>query len=307
MYTPQQSDIISQTITRLQTEMESLVPFMAGRVLPWAQSLAGTAKPEDYFRHPLAFPSLLLPWWVENTLVDTPDVAFQAELAWSTINGYYHIRLIDNVMDDHATLETELLPAINFFHMHFQGTYQQYFEYGHPFWSYFTATWLHSGQAAMQDAALFEIDEARFKQISAQKVCAAKIPVAAVCYRYNCPTAIKPWAEFIDLFGCWHQMFNDLFDWHKDSSNQTVTWFLSEAERHRAPDEPLVAWVTREGFAWGIETLQGWMSELEVLADGLQSKELVAYLKTRDAMLLEQQAKVKKGLDNLMSLVSLGS
>ena len=303
MYTSQQSEITSKALTRLQTEMEAVAPFMAWQVLPWMQSLAGTSEPADYFRHRLAFPSLLLPLWVEGALVDSPDLELQAALAYSTINGYYYIRLIDNVMDDRAETEIELLPATNFFHTRFQLAYQKYFDHNHPFWEYFTAIWLQSGQAAMEDITLAEIDEAQFRQISAQKVCAAKIPIAAVCYRNNRPDAIEPWAAFVDLFGCWHQMHNDLFDWHKDSTNQAVTYFLSEANRRKSTGQPLIFWVAEEGFDWGIEMLQGWMSEMKVMAKQLQSQELNDYLETRDSMLVEQQAEVRKGLDSLMSLV----
>ena len=305
MYPQHLSQIITQAVTRLQTEIHRAAPVMAAQVVPWLESLAGSARPEDYFKHPLAFPALLLPWWVEQSLGRQPDLALQADLAYSTINGYYYIRLIDNLMDGHATVERDLLPALNFFHTQFQSAYLPYFPADHPFWPYFTATWIRSGEAAMEDSALTDIDEATFTRVAAQKVCAAKIPAAAIAYRHHRADLIEPWAEVVDLLGGWHQFLNDLFDWHKDLSQHTTTYFLSEAERRRNPDELVVSWVAREGFAWGIDQAQEWMSRLKAKAEALDSPDLLAYLTTRESMLLAQQEKLASGLQSLAKLVKL--
>jgi hypothetical protein len=305
MYNSDLSRLIIQAISRLNFEMEQTAPAMAQQVLPWLKQLAGQAQPDDYFKHPLAFPALLLPWWAEQSLVKQPDLAFQADLAYSTINGYYYIRLIDNLMDGHATIELELLPALNFFHTQFQTAYQPYFISGHPFWNFFQAVWFRSGEAAMQDANLTDIDETLFSQIAAQKVCAAKIPLAAVCYRYERPDLIDPWSRFVDLLGCWHQMHNDLFDWSRDEARQTCTYFLSEARRRRNPDEPVAGWVARAGFTWAIGKLQGWLVELKKQAGALDNLHLLDYLASREAMLLKQKDKVAPGLQHLARITRL--
>ena len=305
MYDPNLSQIITQVISRLQVDMAQSAPFMAQNVSQWLTQLAGQAQPEDYFKHPLAFPALLLPWWAEQSLGQQPDIAFQSDLAYSTINGYYYIRLIDNLMDGHATVELKLLPALSFFHTQFQGAYQPYFTASHPFWAFFTTTWFHSGNAAMQDAALIDIDAPQFEQIAAQKICAAKIPLAAVCYHYERPDLLEPWTNVVDLLGCWHQMHNDLFDWHRDEARQSCTYFLSEARRRRNPDEPLAAWVAREGFAWAVEKLQTWLQILQERARDLQSPALVTYLDSRKTMLNEQQANIAPGLQSLAKLANL--
>lgn len=306
MYPQQLSQIITQAVERLQSDLGQSAPVMAAQVSPWLTTLAGSAQPDDYFKHPLAFPALLLPWWAETSLGEKPDLALQANLVYSTINGYYYIRLIDNLMDGHATVELDFLPALNFFHLQFQSAYQPYFPADHPFWPFFTATWLRSGEAAMEDAALTEIDEALFKRVAAQKVCAAKIPVAAICYRHNQPELIDPWADFIDLLGGWHQFLNDLFDWHKDLSQQTTTYFLCEAERRRQADETIISWIAREGFTWAIDQAQAWMLQLKNQAQTLNSPDLLDYLATREAMLVVQQEKVKAGLQSLAKLARLG-
>ena len=303
MYDSRLSHIITTSIIRLHTEMVQTAPFMAQQVEQWIKHLSGLAQPEDYFKHPLAFPSLLLPWWLEKTVGESPDLSLQAELVYSTMNGYYYIRLIDNLMDGDTTIEMELLPALNFFHTQFQSAYYRYFEHDHPFWDFFRAIWFFSAEATMKDASLTDIDETQFEKIVAQKVCAAKIPLAAVCYTYNRLDKIEPWSRFVDLFGCWHQWLNDLFDWHKDERQNTHTYFLCEAERRRNENESIAGWVAREGFTWAIEKSQGWMTDMKRLAIQLQSTELAVYLDSREARLMQQKADVTKGLQSLARIV----
>jgi hypothetical protein len=302
-YPPALGDLINEAVSRLETELETATPVMAGQVIPWLHYLAGQAQPEDYFKHPLAFPSLLLPWWLEETLSDRRYFPLQADLIYSTLNGYYHIRLIDNLMDHQATVELNLLPVLNFFHTQFQMTYQRYFEPRHPFWDFFRQVWFHSAEVTMQDATLTGLDETEFRQIAAQKSSAAKIPLAATCYHYKRPDLIEPWSKLVDRFGCWHQFLNDLFDWHKDSTRQVPTYFLTEAERRRQESETLMDWVIREGFSWGIEKLELWMVELRQSARQLDSPPLLDYLDVREKMLLKQRDEVAAGLGNIAKIL----
>lgn len=307
MYDPALSRLITGAAVRLQNELGQAGPFMAEQVDHWIKQLVGTGKPENYFMHPLAFPALLLPWWLEKTMVDMPDSDLQANLVYSTINGYYYIRLIDNLMDNHATTELKLLPALGFFHTQFQTVYYGYFEAGHPFWDLFKTVWFQSGEAAMKDASLAELDKAQFEKIAGQKICAAKIPLAAVCYRRGETGLIEPWSRIVDLLGRWHQMLNDLLGWHRDYSRQAATYFLSEAERRRYPDEPVAGWVAREGFAWALTKIETWMSSLRQAAVELGSPDLITYLETRQAMLLKQQEEVAQGLHDLARLVTIAA
>jgi hypothetical protein len=305
MYDAQLSSLITAAMSRLRTDMAQVAPVMAQRVTRWMQYLAGATPPENYFKHPQAFPSLLLPWWLEMSLVGEHDVHFQADLAYSTINGYYAIRLIDNLMDSHATVELKLLPALNFFQTQFQAAYHPYFTADHPFWDFFQTTWFHAAEVTLEDALLTDLNITQFEQVAAQKTCAAKIPLAAVCYHYDRPDMIESWSRWVDMFGCWHQLLNDCFGWHRDYVSQTPTYFLAEAERRRQPDEPVAGWVARAGFAWALETAQKWMSALQTLAQKLHSPELLAYLETREAMLQRQATEVTAGLATLSKIVAV--
>jgi hypothetical protein len=285
--------------------MTGAAPYLASQVTPWLTQLSGTAHPEDYFKHPDAFPALLLPRWLERAVADTPDHALQSDLVYSTLNGYYYIRLIDNLMDGNATVELKLLPALGFFHTRFQIAYQPYFAANHNFWHLFTRVWFHSADVTSQDANLYDLDAVQFEQVAARKTCAAKIPLAAVAYRYDRPDLIEPWSHFVDRFGAWHQLFNDLFDWHRDAVQPACTYFLSEAERRREPEEPVAAWVAREGFAWAIDKLRAWLAGLKGLATPLQSPDLLTYLDLREKRLNERQKAVEGGLKDLARLLAL--
>lgn len=305
MYDAQLSALISAALARLQTEMGQAAPVMAGHVSAWVQHLAGPTQPENYFKHPQAFPSLLLPWWLEQSLTADHDLSFQADVVYSTLNGYYAIRLMDNLMDGQPTVELKLLPTLNFFQTQFQAAYQPYFAAEHPFWPFFKTTWFHSAEVTVQDALLTDLNLIQFEQIAAQKTCAAKIPLAAVCYHYDRPDLIAAWSRWLDLFGCWHQLLNDCFGWSRDEANHIQTYFLAEATRRKQPNEPFAGWVAREGFAWAIETAQGWLLTLKELAQALHSPDLLAYLETREAMLRQQVVEVSAGLETLRRITAI--
>jgi hypothetical protein len=221
------------------------------------------------------------------------------------VNGYYYIRLLDNLMDGHATVELKLLPAAGFFHTQFQMAYQRYFEHSHPFWDFFARTWFYSAEATLHDAQLERVDEAQFRKVASQKVCAAKIPLAAVCYHSEREDLIEPWSSFLDALGGWHQMWNDVFDWNKDLKYHTRTYFLTEAEQRKRPEEGVAAWVVREGFEWGVSVLQTWMEELKARAKPLNSPDLLVYLDQREAMLARQREEVAVGLRHLSKLAEV--
>ncbi|MEM7343717.1 MAG: hypothetical protein AAF485_05705 [Chloroflexota bacterium] len=306
MYNPALNNCITTALARFDDDLPQTTPFLTNQIETWMSALSRTHQPADYFKHPLAFPSLLLPWWVEETLQQTPDEAFQTDLVYSTINGYYYIRLLDNVMDDDADTERTLLPASNVFHTQFQAIYHQYFSADHPFWAHFKTIWFQSAEATMRDASITTLDEQAFREIAAQKVCAAKIPITAVCYHYQQLDTIEPWAQLVDTLGCWHQMINDLFDWHKDLQHQNQTYFLSEAQRQTNETDPkiITQWILDEGFTWGTTLIETWLNTLKQQAELLRSESLQNYLHERETLLLEQKEGVEKGLKSLAKLVA---
>jgi hypothetical protein len=302
---PLLSRLITQAFPRLFGGLDQTAPELRPPLEAWMRTLAGGHAPEAYFKHPLAFPTLLLPWWVEQSLGSDPGPELQADIAYSSINGYYFIRMIDNVMDDDAPLEKKLLPALAFFHTEFQTAYQIHFPPSHPFWSLYRRVWFGTAQAAVGDAQLAEINLDAFERLSAQKVSAAIIPVAAICHFHNRLDRLDAWIEFVLRIGKWHQMFNDIFDWYKDSQNGSQTYFLSEASRQKQPGETAFDYIIREGFARGCDQMRAWMRDCQSLAATFHCPELDAYLDERSALFESRAQTSLGGLDALRKLAKL--
>src|SRR5437763_1111151 len=119
---------------RLEQRARSLAPQLAERMTIWMRGLAPDGRAERYFLHPEAFPSLLLPWIFQSSLSREMSDAFGCNLVYSTIAGYYSIRLIDNVMDREATDEAALLPLTALLHEEFARPYHDVFSTDDVFW-----------------------------------------------------------------------------------------------------------------------------------------------------------------------------
>lgn len=297
--------LIATAVDRVGGALLAATPRMAQPVAEWMRALSGGQPPAAYFTHPLAFPTLMLPWWLEQSLGGDPEPVLQSDLAYSSVNGYYFIRMIDNVMDGEATVEVKLLPALAFFHTEFQAVYQSRFPPSHPFWPLFRQVWFGTAEAAVADAWLTDITHAMFEQASAHKVRAALIPLAAVCLHHGRPELIEPWSEFVYRMGKWHQMLNDTFDWHKDSRHGNMTYFLSEAQRRRHASESAAEWIVRAGFREACETLGRWMQEVQDHAARLRCPPLEHYLAQRSAQFERRAREAQAGLAGLAQLAAV--
>jgi hypothetical protein len=258
-----------------------------------------TGNAADYFLQPDRFPVLKLPWWFERAIRREPDASFQSELVYSSVNGYYFIRLADDTMDHPSSAETSLLPALAFFHAEFQSVYHSWFPIVHPFWSTFRTHWFGAADAAAQDAALEDVDGTRFVEVSSRKISAAKIPLAAVAHRCKAIDRLAPWSDFCDGLGRFEQFMDDLFDWHDDLARGASTLFLAEGRRRAVPGESFAAWFVREGFEWGVETLQEWVIELRGASAGLGSRDVEEHIASREARLLQRRDQLRPGLRSL--------
>ena len=277
-----------------------MAPFMGERVRAWLEDQFGTAEIGALFTRVDAFPVLLLPWWLEAT-VREPDPALHRDICTSTISGYLYIRLIDNLMDGDAPADVGLLPALGFLHSKFTEPYHRRFVAGHDFWTDFLEVWVGAAEVTMQDHALSTIDRSTFERASARKTGAAKIPIAAIAHSLDRPDLLPDWYRLVDLFGCWHQMLNDVLGWRRDLRHGATTYFLSVG----ASSDPVETWFVREGFGWAMGELDQWMDGLRELADELASPGLHRYLDTRRNHLNEQAARISSGLKALQSLGDL--
>lgn len=288
LYPPELQDLVKRASSRIRRRVKAVAPTLSVHAIRWMRSLSGGAPLETYFTHPQAFPMLLLPWWLEIRLRGVPARAFHGDVVYSTLNGYYFVRMIDDLMDRERPPGAQVLPALIFFHTEFQLTYHRHFPDRHPFWRAFANASFAAAETASQDAGLDEIGLLQFQQTSARKIAGAKVPIAAVCHRYERPELLVPWSEFVDLLGRWHQMRNDMLGWNRDLRNGTQTYFLSEASRRKASTESIVEWVIGEGLAWGFAQLEASMQELLTAAAELDCPPLATYLEDRRSAVADQ-------------------
>ena len=301
---PQFLVVVQRAFDRLRTELQSSGDFLFGRAWQWMIKLSGKDRPEDYFLRPRSAPIVILAWWLEQALGKVPDPDLQSDLVYATVNKYYFIRLLDNVVDGHG-VDPPLLHALGVWHAQFQGAYFRRFPSDHAFWEYFYRIWNRSAEVTARDSALTNIDLAAFVQYAAAKSCAATLPMAAVCYHYDRLDVLPAWLRFWEAFGRWNQMRDDLFDWQKDRNNGTPSYLLCEAERRRAGDEGTVDWLVREGFAWAVRLLDEWATEMKEAARRLNNPAVDEYVGFRKADLDAQIRRLMPALENLAALSRL--
>lgn len=305
MYDQEIDALMARSASRIVADMKSAAPSMGEMAGRWIESLSPGNPPQEYFKYPAAFPIFLLPWWLEESVAPAREPAFMADVVTSTMCGYYYIRLLDNLIDGHATSELGILPTAAYFHARFQSAYQPYFPHGHPFWEVFRREWFRCAEAVILDRRLTTVDRFAFTNVSARKLRAALIPVAAVCLRHDRPELIEGWTRYCDLLARCVQMTDDVFDWHADASRGGVaTYFLSEGLRRKRPDESVAAWVLREGFTWGVSTVREWLHELREQAPALDCPPATAYVDWRLEALREREEALSGTHERLARIAS---
>jgi hypothetical protein len=280
-YDPELRAHIEAAMARAQARLAD-APALARETEAWMLSLTDGAPPATYFTHRAAFPMLLLPWWLEGSLTASRDPDFDADLVSSTIDGYYVVRMIDDLMDGDRPPMPGAIPSLIPFQAGFLFGYQRWFPPGDPFWAALLDGALTSAEMAAADAGLAMVDRERFLAVSGRKVTGAKLPILAICHRYGRLDLIDPWSSFIDCLGRWHQMSNDISGWSRDLAHGRATYFLSEAAGRGGGGAASVAeWVLTVGLAWGSTQLDGWMTECVEAAEALDCPALLAYLDDR--------------------------
>ena len=300
--------LAAESVVELCADLEAATPYSAERVRTWLESLFGQVALEDVFMRVDAYPLLLFPWWLEAS-VGEPDPSRHRDLSTSSISGYLYIRLIDNLMDGDAPADVGMLPALSILHTRFTDPLRQWFSPNHPFWEDFRTIWFETAEVTMRDFALTSIDRGQFEAITARKTGAAKIPIAAAAHAIGRPDLLLDWNPFVDRFGCWHQMMNDLFGWQKDLRNGAITYVQSEGRRVTKSPESLQQWFVGAGFNWALAQLEEWMADIRDLARPIGSPDLLSYLDKRQMLLDDRVANVRSGLAALAELetfVNLG-
>jgi hypothetical protein len=300
----QLTQLVVHACDQIQAELERRAPSLGEKVGGWMAHLSPTGKAPDYFLQPRMFPLLRLPLWAARSFAAEPDYEFLADVVYSSVNGYYYVRLLDNLMDGHGTIELKVLPATAFFHTEFQAMYHKYFGAAHPFWEIFRSAWFSASNAVTREIDLDNIHQEDFERVTVVKLAGARIPLAAVGFRHNAGERLRCWEEFTLALARWSQMEDDLFDWHHDLHHGKTSFFLTEASQHKG-FESVEAWVIREGFQQGIEKLQRELSALRHLVAGLNNPDVVRYLDLREAILEGQKIRIFEAFQVLKDVAAI--
>jgi hypothetical protein len=295
---------VNDACARIQAEFSRRAPFLGEQACGWMAHLSPAGEAPEYFLQPRSFPLLRLIWWAAKSFTTEPDCDFLADVVYSTVNGYYYIRLLDNLMDGHGTVELKILPATAFFHTEFQATYHKYFDAAHPFWEVFRSAWFSASEAVTREDNLDRIHQAEFDLVTVAKLAGARIPLAAVGFRHGAGERLRCWEEFTLALARWSQMEDDLFDWHHDLLHGKTSYFLTEASQHKG-FESVDAWVIREGFQQGMEILQRELFALRRLVPSLHSPDVVRYLDSREAILESQMIRIGEAFQILKDVASI--
>lgn len=230
--------------------------------------------------HPLAH----LPVWAADSADGVANEDLVEDLAYSSMNGYFFIRLIDDVMDaDALGGEARLLPGLALLHTEFADVYHRMFPRNHPFWDLYRREWMGTAEAAISDAHAEAIDHEFFSQVTARKTRALLIPVAATLYLLDRDDLIEPWARVIRPFGAWQQYYNDFFGWTKDASHGAETLILSESRRESVDRHASTRWIWKHGVEWSRGVLGGFEVATRRATDDVVSKGLDEYFDWRFA------------------------
>jgi len=291
---------LSNAFLRFEANLKAALPRTAPQLRQYLQG--APTRPEHVFGV-RAFPHFLLPYWLCPAAERVADAEFQTDLIYSSINGYYSIRLCDNIADNDTPPELrKLAPCTLYFDSEAIRPYRKHFPATHEFWNLFDKFLAQQAEASAADSLLEDVDAETFASLSSRKFTGTKIPMSAVRYRYQgLERSFEQWLRFVDCLGNFAQFSNDFFDWHHDSIHG-ITTFLSSEARRRAPGESIATWFLREGFDWGVAELKSRFDNVTIQSEALGNEAVLDWLIERGRTLDSDIGKVRSGLELLRTL-----
>jgi hypothetical protein len=291
--------IVDAAAGRLTDTLTRETPALGARVIPWLESLSRTGKLSDYFLHPRRFPMLLLPWWAADGTRSREDPRFHEDVARSTMAGYCHIRLLDDLMDGRGTPGLDLLPAAGVFHLEFQSAYQRHFVPDSPFWTLFRDRWLRAADGTVAGSAANAVALGDRAEATLGPVL---IPIAAACFHAGVPDRFEEWRPVVLELARLEQLIDDVFDWQDDDARGQPNLVLAEAAQRVRKGETTLAWVIREGYAWALDAARARAATAMVSAERLRNEGLSRFVAARAELIGEIAADTAPGLAQLAGL-----
>jgi hypothetical protein len=292
---PLLDQLISNALLRFDANLRAALPETAPQLLRFLRDIP--TRPEHAFGA-RAFPHFVLPYWLSPARERIADAEFQTDVIYSTISGYYSIRLCDNIGDNDGPPELrKFAPCAAYFDSEFIRPYMTYFSAKDEFWHLFDRFWAQQAEASAADGLLNDVDEKTFASLSSKKFTATKIPLAAVRSRYLVSKSeFDDWLQFVDYLGRFAQFSNDFFDWRHDSL-QGITTYVSSEWKRRAPDDSIASWFLREGFDWGVDELKSRFETVKREAEVSGNKAVLDWVAARGRTLNDDIEEMRSGLE----------
>jgi hypothetical protein len=291
---------LSNAFRLFDANLEAALPLTTPQLRQYLRGVP--TKPEHVFG-PRAFPHFLLPYWLSPVADRVADAEFQTDLLYSSINGYYSIRLCDNIADNDSPPELrKLAPCTLHFDSEAIRPYRNHFPATHEFWNLFDKFLPQQAEASAADSMLKDVDAETFVSLSCRKFTGTKIPMSAVRHRYQgLESEFGQWLRFVDCLGNFAQFSNDFFDWHHDSMHG-ITTYLSSESRRRAPGDSVATWFLREGFDWGVAELKSRFDNVTLQAEALGNEAVLDWAILRGSALDGDIGKLRSGLNLIQRL-----
>jgi hypothetical protein len=288
--------LVSDAFFRFESNLRAALPKTAPQILKYLHG-AHPIPHREIALNSRSFPHYVLPCWLSPDRARTVDTGFQTDVLYSTVNGSHSIRLCDNIADNDGAPELrKFAPCVAYFDSEFSRPYMKYFPARHEFWPYFDKFWAQQAESSAADALLNEVDDQAFSLLSSKKFTAAKIPIAAVHFRYHELENLTEWFNFVDLVGIFAQFNNDFFDWNHDSIYGITTYISSEARR-RAPGDSIAKWFLGEGFDWGASVLRSSLDKVKLEAERLENRAVLDWVTARCRSLESDILKARSDLE----------
>ncbi|MDI3288382.1 hypothetical protein [Polyangium sp. 15x6] len=203
----------------------------------------GTTSHRSYFSGPLAPPLLYMPLWLADRLASEGALPARAEasivpILAATMQGYFYVRIQDDLLDDPARADPELLLLGN---ACFAGMALAYTEALGPrapaFFQAFDRAFAAFSRLTLAELRVVRGDapyaEALFEE-HAGKVAFARVPLLAVAALADALHLEAAITTLVDRLGVTYGLANDVLGWPRDLRAGHRTHLLAQAHLSRA-------------------------------------------------------------------------
>ena len=164
--------LVSTAFRLFDANLEAALPRATPKIREFLRRVP--TRPEHIF-NARSFPIVVLPYWLSPSRERTVDAEFQTDMIYSSISGYYSIRLCDNIADNDSPPELrKLAPCTLYFDSEAIRPYRKHFPTTHEFWNLFDTFLAQQAEASAADSLLDDVDAETFASLSSKKFTGTK-------------------------------------------------------------------------------------------------------------------------------------